>query len=110
MIDSKKAPGLSYSEAKTIMTKGLNAKINPNARTALLNSVKLKEGHESARNLAMETMESYKGIKGLREFNPRAGRGNGNRAVGGLGDPKKCSLKEGFERVGPSTYKKVYGK
>ena len=107
-----KAPrpeGLSYSEGERILKKNKLPNINPNARKTLLNQVKLQEGAEQAKALDMATRENYKGIKGLTEFNPRAGRGRGN-GYGGIGDPKPCSLKEGFEKVGPSTYKKVYGK
>ena len=107
----KKEPrpeGLSYTEAKRILTKNKMPSINPNARRSVLNNVKLQEGAETAMALDKETRENFKGINGLSQFNPRFNRGKGLRTRGGLGEPKPCSLKEGFERVGPSTYKKVY--
>jgi hypothetical protein len=107
-MDNPRPEGLSYDAAKRILKKNKMPSINPNARKAILNNVKLQEGKESAMALDKETRDSYKGIGGLSQFNPRFGRGCGLRIRGGLGSPKPCSLTEGFERVGPSTYKKVY--
>ena len=104
----EKPQGLSYDEGKRILRKNKLPNINPNTRNAIINNVKLEEGEASARALDMATRENYKGIGALDQFNPRAGRGKGLRERGGLGEPKPCSLKEGFERVGPSAYRKVY--
>ena len=98
---------MPYQEGKRILEKNKMPNINPNARRALLNQVKLHDGAESAMALDKSTRNRYKGISGLKQFDPRAGRGNGN-AQGGIGDPVPCKEEEGFKRVGPGKFRKTY--
>jgi hypothetical protein len=100
--------GLTYDAAKRLLKKNLMPKVNPNARRSILNNVKIQEGESQAKALDMETREYVKGVGSLPQFNPRFGRGKGLKTRGGLGEPKPCSLSEGFTKVREGLYKKVY--
>jgi hypothetical protein len=53
---------MNYEWAKEKLIKNKLPRINPNARKALLNNVKLQEGEQAANALDIETRPYFKGL------------------------------------------------